>query len=132
MGRFEIDQSYIASSNDKTYIQSEQRLIWAVIERAVLDILSEALSTSKANKREAEGWLTSVSLGVFSFRWCCEVLDLSASRIRQGVFWLQSELNKTKGKQKRRFSVKRMKNFDGLPMDILTTLLKERRFIINE
>ncbi len=133
MGKYEVDPSYYSPTAIEHYcIRPEKRLIWAVIERAVLDILAGALSTSRLNKREAEAWILSVKTSTFSFKWCCEALDLSAPKIRRGVFWLKEELAKQPKKGKPIFDTKKIKLLQGMPIDIVKKLLNEKKIIINE
>jgi hypothetical protein len=64
-------------------------LIGAVLERAVLDAVGDLGDVPVKDRakiqKSARGWISRNRDGMFSFLWCCGMLDLDAGAIRERV-----------------------------------------------
>lgn len=60
---------------------AERQLIAAVIGRAILDAYSTTISIPAGARRSAYAWIKSKNEQGYSFRWCCNVLEIPYSAI---------------------------------------------------
>jgi hypothetical protein len=77
-------------SDDQQPQESPERALWAaILERALLDVRGNVKPTGREDRiglqSEAVEWLNSSSIEPGSFRFCCEVLDLSPAAILESV-----------------------------------------------
>lgn len=65
----------------------QERLLYAVLTRALLDIITNEISSNypKDCKREAIRWIYSDDQYRFSFTWICDMLDLDTLPIKSFV-----------------------------------------------
>ena len=81
-------------------LRPEQCLLFALLA-AAWDSLAKhgGLNTQRANRRVAEelAWVNSEERGPFSFRFCCEHLDLDPGALRAGI--LRSLAQRRDGKK---------------------------------
>ena len=71
----------IAYDNDNIldrYLSSEECLIVAILENAILDATDNGIKkkNNKEIRNEAKRWLNSPSIDPFSFNWCLSILNL--------------------------------------------------------
>lgn len=72
---------------DEQYIP-EKALVFDVIKRAIEDALGryKILSTdTRQIQREAEAWIFSLSIQPWSFKWCCDQVDIDFKLIRKFI-----------------------------------------------
>jgi hypothetical protein len=90
-----LEQEYNDLVEGRSWIENpEQRLIWAIIERAVRD----ALGNQSADVLNATEWIWELSgeaLSPFSFSWCCETLGLDTEKMRQKIMNMRTTLQKS-------------------------------------
>ncbi len=70
--------------------RGERNLIAAVIEQTLQDVMGEQvgdvpLKDRAKVQRSASRWILGNRDGLFSFRYCCEALDMDPGRIRKRV-----------------------------------------------
>lgn len=80
---------------DPCEIVAIKKLIYAVIERAILDALGADITYSdyrqvgsyvkKKRVFDARDWIASEDLSSWSFEWCCDELGIQPSRVRRAV-----------------------------------------------
>lgn len=71
----------------------EQRLVWAIIERCVRDVLGN----QRAEILSAVEWLWEEDpqeLEAFSFLWCCEALSVDPDALRKKILHTREQMNK--------------------------------------
>lgn len=72
-------------------LSPDQRLIAALLRRAIMDIVNTACDISAADKQAAKRWMfSSLNKTPFSFLWCCEALELAPDVFRGQVQLLLS------------------------------------------
>ena len=70
-------------------ITPEATLLWAVLERAIIDYTGKVTAIGTENaaywERSARGWVRSDSREPFSFNWICEELGLDRGKTRRYI-----------------------------------------------
>jgi hypothetical protein len=72
----------------------EQRLVWAIVERSVRDILGNRPLEVMA----AVSWLfegNSQAAQAFSFAWCCDALEIEAEAFRRKILIARKQIHKS-------------------------------------
>lgn len=70
----------------------EHRLLWAVLERAILDALGNLSGIYSCGERErATRWISHLDDGEFGFFWVCDHLGIDAVRLRSQVLQWKRE-----------------------------------------
>ena len=68
---------------------AERKLLAAVMERALRDVMGELrdLPTSHRTRAQSDArrWISRNGNGLFSFRWCTQALDLDPGTIRKKI-----------------------------------------------
>ena len=70
--------SYDDDNIQDRYLSSEECLIVALIENAILDATNNGIKkkNNKEIRNEARRWINSESIDPFSFKWCLSILNL--------------------------------------------------------
>jgi hypothetical protein len=58
------------------------RRLWASVMRTAADDLH---TKNDDNRVKARAWFDSESVEIGTFLWCCDILDLNAQAVRQGI-----------------------------------------------
>ena len=92
---FSLDFEYQELTEGRDWMDCpEQRLIWAIIERCVRDVLGN----QKADILAAMDWLWAEDSSIstpFSFLWCCEALEIDPNDFIKKVLSTREHLNKS-------------------------------------
>lgn len=67
-----------------------KRCAWAVLERAILDIVSKAFVPQHI-RRDATTWLLQTDYEPFSYSWICEILDICPIKTREIIINLEAQ-----------------------------------------
>ncbi len=59
----------------------EERLVYQVLFRAVMDCLASDITVDIVDKKSALAWITRRTKKDFSFLWCCDLLDRDGGRL---------------------------------------------------
>ena len=91
----DLEQEYSDIIENRSWMENpEQRLIWAIIERAVRDALGN--QTNEVNNATEWIWeLCDENAKPFSFSWCCETLGLDCQKMRQKILDMRVTLQKS-------------------------------------
>lgn len=88
----------VCSQKEFSYhlVTPEQKLLWAVLERAIQDALGNSNQANVEIERQARVWLLAPVTGqdkntLFSLSWICEWLDISPSKVRDFYATLKRE-----------------------------------------
>ena len=77
-------------------ILPEEKLLWAVLERGILDYIGQTNPTDAyAHHRwraNANGWVNARCFDEYSFAWICEALDLDPDTIRKRIHKLARQM----------------------------------------
>ena len=89
-----LDPEYRDLTHNRDWMTvPEQRLIWAVMERCVRDSLGNQLPEVEA----ADTWLWEEETSppaIFSFQWCCEIIEIDPEKFRQKILKLKRAAQK--------------------------------------
>lgn len=104
----------------KTVTTPEQRLIAAIIRRAIFDAYAYTINPNRKidwtncggmNDRQAYVWLNSKSKKKYSFHWWAEQAGLNYSYLQSKIRMLNYKLDKSNCNNKKKRNVFKLKNY---------------------
>jgi len=73
----------IFETGDDAQTLACKRLLWAVMDRAIRDVITQSADVKTLDRRSAQIWISEDLCFPGSFLWACDALGVSASQIRR-------------------------------------------------